>query len=79
MITEPVIDDTVTAYCLYAESVGRYDYRDDELETILYEYRMDAWGIKMTAEDIKKDKRKSYLKVCNIVIKTYGGESRTSR
>ena len=42
MITEPTIDDTITAYCLYAESVGRYDYRDDELETILYEYRMDA-------------------------------------
>ena len=29
---------------------------------------------KMTAEDIKKDRRKSYLKVCNIVIKTYGGD-----
>ena len=27
----------------------------------------------MTAEDIKKEKRKSYLKVCNLVIKTYGG------
>ena len=25
----------------------------------------------MIAEDIKKDKRKSYLKVCNMVIKTY--------
>ena len=29
---------------------------------------------KMTAEDIKKEIRKSYLKVCNIVIKTYGGD-----
>ena len=29
---------------------------------------------KMTAEDIKKEKRKSYLKVCNLVIKTYGGD-----
>ena len=28
----------------------------------------------MIAEDLKKDKRKSYLKVCNIVIKTYGGD-----
>ena len=28
----------------------------------------------MIAEDIKKDKRKSYLKVCNMVIKTYGGD-----
>ena len=28
----------------------------------------------MTAEDIKKDKRKSYLKACNTVIKTYGGD-----
>ena len=42
LITEPTIDDTITAYCLYAESVGRYDYRDDELEAILYEYRMDV-------------------------------------
>ena len=29
---------------------------------------------KMTTEDIKKEIRKSYLKVCNIVIKTYGGD-----
>ena len=28
----------------------------------------------MTTEDIKKDRRKSYLKVCNMVIKTYGGD-----
>ena len=28
----------------------------------------------MIAEDIKKDKRKSYLKVCNMVIKAYGGD-----
>ena len=28
----------------------------------------------MIAEDLKKDKRKSYLKVCDIVIKTYGGD-----
>ena len=28
----------------------------------------------MTAEDIKKEIRKSYLKVCNMVIKTYGGD-----
>ena len=37
MVTEP-IDDTITAYCLYAESVGRYDGRDDELEAIIREY-----------------------------------------
>ena len=37
IITEP-IDDTITAYCLYAESVGRYDGRDDELEAIIREY-----------------------------------------
>lgn len=28
----------------------------------------------MIAEDIKKGKRKSYLKVCDMVIKTYGGD-----
>ena len=28
----------------------------------------------MITEDIKKYKRKSYLKVCNMVIKTYGGD-----
>ena len=28
----------------------------------------------MITEDIKKGKRKSYLKVCNMVIKTYGGD-----
>ena len=28
----------------------------------------------MITEDLKKDERKSYLKVCNIVIKTYGGD-----
>lgn len=28
----------------------------------------------MTAEDIKKYKRKSYLKVCDIVVKAYGGD-----
>ena len=28
----------------------------------------------MITEDIKKDKRKSYLKVCNMVIRTYGDD-----
>ena len=28
----------------------------------------------MIVEDIKKDKRKSYLKVCDMVIRTYGGD-----
>ena len=28
----------------------------------------------MITEELKKDKRKSYLKVCNMVINTYGGD-----